>query len=90
MLQEESSKLEAKAESVPSEQSILGEHGISLQNQEALLQIDSLIRLAESFRLGFVKCNQPVQCQQMIYRLKEMLAGEASIITVNLKERCQA
>jgi len=59
---------------------------ISPQNQEALFQIASMIRLAESFRLGFVKCNQPVQCLQMVERLKEMLASEADIIIVNLKE----
>ena len=56
------------------------------QNQDVLLQIASLIRLAEGFRLGFVKCNQPVQCRQMTARLKEMLVGEANIITVELKE----
>lgn len=59
---------------------------ISPQNQEVLLQIASLIRLAEGFRLGFVKCNQPVQCRQMAARLKEMLAREANIISVELKE----
>ena len=51
-----------------------------------MLQIASLIRLSEGFRLGFVKCNQPVQCRQMAARLKEMLAGEANIISVELKE----
>ena len=59
---------------------------ISPQNNDILLQIASLIRLAEGFRLGFVKCNQPVQCRQMAARLKEMLAGEAKIINVVLKE----
>ena len=59
---------------------------ISPQNQDILLQIASLIRLAESFRLGFVKCNQPVQCRQMASRLKEMLVGEANIIAVELNE----
>ncbi|MFZ2472817.1 MAG: tetratricopeptide repeat protein [Methanothrix sp.] len=65
---------------------LLGEAEISPQNREILLQIASLIRLAESFRLGFVKCNQPVQCRQMAARLKEMLAGDANIIYVELKE----
>ncbi len=51
-----------------------------------MLQIASLIRLAEGFRLGFVKCNQPVQCRQMATRLKEMWKGEANIIAVELKE----
>jgi tetratricopeptide (TPR) repeat protein len=59
---------------------------ISPQNNDILLQIASLIRLAEGFRLGFVKCNQPVQCRQMASRLKEMLASEAKIINVELKE----
>jgi len=59
---------------------------ISPQNNDILLQIASLIRLAEGFRLGFVKCNQPVQCRQMAVRLKEMLAGEAKIIDVDLSE----
>ena len=59
---------------------------ISPQNNDILLQIASLIRLAEGFRLGFVKCNQPVQCRQMAARLKEMLAGEAKIIEVVLNE----
>jgi tetratricopeptide (TPR) repeat protein len=59
---------------------------ISPQNRDVLLQIASLIRLAEGFRLGFVKCNQPVQCRHMTVRLKEMLVGEANIITVELKE----
>ena len=81
-----SSKLETKTESAPSGQLLLDDGEISPQNQEALLQIASMIRLSESFRLGFVKCNQPVQCLQMVERLKEMLAGEANIITVNLKE----
>jgi len=86
MPSDRSSKLETKIESAPSEQSLLGDGDISPQNQEALLQIASMICLAESFRLGFVKCNQPVQCFQMVERLTEMLAGEANIITVNLKE----
>jgi tetratricopeptide (TPR) repeat protein len=64
----------------------LGEVEISPQNQDVLLQIASLIRLAEGFRLGFVKCNQPVQCRQMATHLKEMLAGDAYIISVELKE----
>ncbi|TFH53157.1 MAG: tetratricopeptide repeat protein [Methanothrix sp.] len=59
---------------------------ISPQNRDVLLQIASLIRLAESFRLGFVKCNQPFQSHQMAARLKEMLANEANIITVELNE----
>ena len=82
MPSDKSSKLEAITEL----QSLLGDMDIAPQNQEALLQIASMIRLAESFRLGFVKCNQPVQCLQMVERLKEMLASEANIITVNLKE----
>jgi len=86
MPSDRSSKLETKIESAPSEQLLLGDSDISPQNQEALIQIASLIRLAESFRLGFVKCNQPIQCLQMVERLKEMLAAEADIITVNLKE----
>ncbi|MBN1236453.1 MAG: tetratricopeptide repeat protein [Methanotrichaceae archaeon] len=68
------------------QQPLLGETEISPQNRDVLLQIASLIRLAESFRLGFVKCNQPVQCRQMAARLKEMLAGEANIISVELNE----
>jgi len=59
---------------------------ISPQNQEALLHIASFIRLAETFRVVFVKCNQPVQCRQMAARLKEMLAGEADLVDVVLKE----
>ena len=51
-----------------------------------MLQIASLIHLAEGFRLGFVKCNQPFQSRQMAARLKEMLKGEANIIIVELKE----
>jgi len=51
-----------------------------------LLQIASLIHLAEGFRLGFVKCDQPFQSRQMAARLKEMLKGEANIIIVELKE----
>jgi len=81
-----SSKLETKTKPSPSEQLLLSSGDISLQNQEALLQIASMIRLAESFRLGFVKCNQPIQCFQMVERLKEMLAAEADVITVNLKQ----
>jgi tetratricopeptide (TPR) repeat protein len=59
---------------------------ISPQNQETLKHIASIIRLAETFRVVFVKCNQPVQCRQMAARLKEMLAGEADIVDVHLKE----
>ena len=84
------SKFADKAETVSAnfskQQPLLSEADISPQNQDVLLQIASLIRLAEGFRLGFVKCNQPVQCRQMAARLKEMLAGEANIITVELKE----
>ncbi len=58
---------------------------ISPQNQEVLIQVASLIRLAEGFRLGFVKCNQPIQCRQLADQLKEMLAGEVKIIDVELK-----
>ena len=83
---ERSSKIEAKTESAPSVQLLLDDGDISPQNQEALLQIASMIRLAESFRLGFIKCNQPVQCLQMVSRLKEILAAESDVITVNLKE----
>jgi tetratricopeptide (TPR) repeat protein len=68
-------------------QPLLGEAEISTQNREILLQIASLIRLAEGFRLGFVKCNQPVQCRQMTTKLREMLADEAIIISVELN--CQ-
>ena len=68
----------------------LGESYISPQNQKVLLQIASLIRLAESFRLGFVKCNHPTQCRQMVTRLKEMLEGEANIIDVELKNLFRA
>jgi len=56
------------------------------QNQETLQHIASFIRLAETFRVVFVKCNQPVQCRQMAARLKEMLRGEADIVDVHLKE----
>ena len=66
--------------------SFLRDEDVSPQNQDVLLQIASLIRLSEGFRLGFVKCNQPVQCRQMAARLKEMLAGEAKIIDVVLNE----
>jgi hypothetical protein len=84
------SKFEARAEPTnekPSEQQhLLSEAEVSPQNQDALLQIASMIRLAEGFRLGFVKCNQPFQSRQMVAQLKEMLAGEANIITVVLPE----
>jgi tetratricopeptide (TPR) repeat protein len=63
----------------------MNDSDISPQNQGVLLQIASLIRLAEGFRLGFVKCNQPVQCRQLSVRLKEMLASEFKIIDVELK-----
>jgi len=66
--------------------SFFKDEDISPQNHDVLLQIASLIRLAESFRLGFVKCNQPFQSRQMAARLKEMLADEANIIIVELKE----
>ncbi len=59
---------------------------ISPANQETLQHIASFIRLAETFRVVFVKCNQPVQCRQMAARLKEMLAGEADLVDVVLKE----
>jgi tetratricopeptide (TPR) repeat protein len=64
----------------------LMDEDLSPQNRDVLLQIASLIRLAGSFRLGFVKCNQPFQSRQMAARLKEMLVGEANIIIVELKE----
>ncbi len=57
---------------------------ISAENQEILLRMASLIKMAESFRLGFVKCNQPVQSRQLLARLKDMLAGEANIVRVDL------
>jgi tetratricopeptide (TPR) repeat protein len=69
---------------LPKRQASWNDAEISPQNRDVLLQIASLIRLAESFRLGFVKCNQPFQSRQMAARLKEMLAGEANIITVEL------
>ena len=59
---------------------------ISAENREVLLQISAFIRLAEGFRLGLVKCNQPVQRRQMADLLKEMLAGEVQIQEVDLKE----
>ena len=59
---------------------------ISPQNQETLLHIASFIRLAETFRVVFVKCNQPVQCRQMAARLKVVLAGDADLVDVELKE----
>jgi tetratricopeptide (TPR) repeat protein len=59
---------------------------ISPQSQETLLQIASMIRLSEGFRLGFVKCNQPIVRSRLVSRLKEMLAGEADIVIVELKE----
>jgi len=57
---------------------------ISAENQEILYRMASLIRMAESFRLGFVKCNQPIQSRQLFARLKDMLAGEANIVRVDL------
>ena len=59
---------------------------ISAENREVLLQISAFIRLAEGFRLGLVKCNQPVQRRQMADLLREMLAGEVQIQEVDLKE----
>ena len=59
---------------------------ISPANQETLLHIASFIRLAETFRVVFVKCNQPAQCRQMAARLKVMLAGDADLVDVVLKE----
>ncbi len=59
---------------------------ISAENREVLLQISAFIRLAEGFRLGLVKCNQPVQRRQMADLLKEMLVGEVQIQEVDLKE----
>ena len=59
---------------------------ISPANQETLQHIASFIRLAETFRVVFVKCNQPVQCRQMAARLKEMLRGEADIVDVHLMD----
>ncbi len=66
------------------QQPLLGEEEISPQNQDILLQMASLIRLAEGFRLGFVKCNQPIQSRQMAAKLREILTGEAKIITLVL------
>lgn len=84
------SKFADEAETAPANFSpqhlLLGDAEISPQNQDALLQIASLIRLAESFRLGFVKCNHPIQCRQMAAKLREMLAGVANIIIVELKK----
>lgn len=57
---------------------------ISPHNQDVLLHIASLIRLSEGFRLGFVKCNQPIQRRLLAARLKGMLAGEAKIFDVEL------
>ncbi|HPS91249.1 MAG TPA: tetratricopeptide repeat protein [Methanothrix sp.] len=71
---------------LPEQQPIIGDAEISPQNQDVLLQIASLIRLAEGFRLGFIKCNQPIQCRQNADRLKEMLAGEKAIISIELHE----
>ena len=78
--------VKASSTNFTQQQPHLSETEISPQNQETLLQIASLIRLAESFRLGFVKCNQPFQSRQNAARLKEMLADEANIIIVELKE----
>ncbi|MDD4161458.1 MAG: tetratricopeptide repeat protein [Methanothrix sp.] len=77
---------EPASTNLSNQEPILGEAEISPQNQDVLLQIASLIRLTEGFRLGFVKCNQPVQCRQMAARLKKILADEANIISVELKE----
>jgi G-protein signaling modulator 2 len=57
---------------------------ISAENQEILVRLASVIKMAKSFRLGFVKCNQPVQSRQLFARLKDMLAGEANIVRVDL------
>jgi tetratricopeptide (TPR) repeat protein len=80
---------EAEAEPVdinPSwQQTDFRDGDISPQNRDSLLQMASLIRLAESFRLGFVKCNQPAQCRQMAHLLKDMLTDEAKIIILELK-----
>jgi tetratricopeptide (TPR) repeat protein len=78
--------LKAGRRGLPEQQPIIGDAEISPQNQDVLLQIASLIRLAEGFRLGFVKCNQPIQYRQNADRLKEMLAGEKAIISVELHE----
>ncbi len=71
---------------LPKRQAPWNDAEISPQNRDVLLQIASLVRLAESFRLGFVKCNQPIQSRLMTARLKEMLADEANIIIVELTE----
>jgi tetratricopeptide (TPR) repeat protein len=63
---------------------------ISPKNQNVLLEIASLIRLAEGFRLGLVKCNQPVQCRQLADRLKVMLSEEAEIVDVVFNEPVQS
>ena len=77
-------KTEPASASFSPQQPLLGEAEISPQNQDVLLQMASLIRLAEGFRLGFVKCNQPIQSRQMAAKLREILAGEAKIITLVL------
>jgi tetratricopeptide (TPR) repeat protein len=59
---------------------------LSLENLDVLLQIASFISLAEGFRLGFVKSNQPAQRLQMAALLKEMLKGEAKLQEVELEE----
>ena len=59
---------------------------VSHQDRDVLLQIASMIHLTDSFRLGFVRCDQLIRCRQMASMLKEMLAGEADIITVELNE----
>ena len=77
-------KTEPASANFSPQQPLLGEAEISPQNQDILLQMASLIRLAEGFRLGFVKCNQPIQSRQMAAKLREILAGEAKIITLVL------
>jgi tetratricopeptide (TPR) repeat protein len=77
-------KTEPASANFSPQQPLLGEAEISPQNQDVLLQMASLIRLAEGFRLGFVKCNQPIQSRQMAAKLREILAGEAKIITLVL------
>ena len=58
---------------------------ISLENEVKLLELAQLIKLARGFRLGIVKCNQPVQRRLLAERLRKMLAGEVNIAEVELK-----
>jgi len=80
------SPLKAEIKSIPTEKPIITDAvGISAENQEVLFRMAGLIQMADSFRLGFVKCNQPVQSRQLLARLKDMLAGESKIVQIELK-----